>query len=237
MRRAFSPTLSLSLTLAFCASACEEGGPEGEVFLPDVEAATFVAEVTNPYSPMPVGATWSYEADTGKGIETVEVEVLEETRDIQGVSATVVRDTALLDDVLVEDTWDWFAQDSDGNVWYLGEDTCEYENDECVDTHGAWEWGEGGALPGIVMPGNPQVDGQPYYQEYDLGEAEDVGEVVEVDLTLEVPAGSFSHCIKTHETSTLDPELDEYKYFCEGIGLTLVEEPDFDVFLVGYSGL
>jgi hypothetical protein len=202
-----------------------------EVFMPDVGAATFVDGVDHPLLPMPVGATWVYEAQTPDGLERIEVEVLSETRDIQGVAATVVRDSEYMDGELTEDTWDWFAQDDEGNVWYLGEDTCEYEGGECVNTGGTWEWGVGGALPGVVMFAEPAVDGRRYYQEYLAGEAEDVGEVVAVDVSVSDYAG----CITTRETSTLDPELDELKHYCPGVGLVLVEEPDFEVQLVQTS--
>jgi hypothetical protein len=156
---------------------------------------------------------------------------------VNGVTAVVVRDTVTVDDEVVEDTHDWYAQDSDGNVWYLGEDTCEYEGGECVSTAGAWEWGIDGALPGIQMPGDPQVDGQPYYQEYYPGEAEDYGEIVEVGLSISVRAGEFTDCIETYDASTLDRQLQEFKTYCAGIGTVLVEEPDVNEELVSYTGL
>jgi len=207
----------------------------GAPIVPDVDAATFVAVVDNPYFPLPVGATWVIEAETEEGVERIEIEVLAETRDIQGVTATVVRDTASLEGVVIEDTWDWFAQDSEGNVWYLGEDTCEFENGECVSTVGAWEWGVDGALPGIVMPASPTVDGQPYYQEYYVGEAEDVGEVVEVGLSVSVPAGDYTDCVKTRDTSTLDAEILEYKYYCAGVGNVKIEDGEVEELLVETS--
>ena len=218
--------------------ACHFDEGEPDVVLPDVDAASFDGSaIDNEYFPLPVGATWSYEADGPDGLETVEVEVLEETKTIEGVVATVVRDTASLDGELIEDTFDWYAQDDDGNVWYLGEDTCEYEDDKCVDTHGSWMWGVDGALPGIVMKGDPEVDGERYYQEFLEGEAEDVGEVVDEDLRIEVAAGRFHDCIKTHDTSALDKSISEYKYYCPGIGNVLVEEEDVDEELVDYGGL
>jgi hypothetical protein len=217
-----------------------------EPTLTDVATVTFVDGVDNPYFPLPVGMTWAYEAQSEEGLERIEIEVLAidapgGDKVVQGVRATVVRDVVYLDGEVIEDTFDWYAQDADGNVWYLGEDTCEWEpgtydpDAACVAPVGAWEWGVGGALPGIVMPADPQVDGRPYYQEYYVGEAEDVGEVVEVGLTVEVAAGTFEDCIKTHDTSTLDPDLDEYKYYCPGIGTVLVEEPDITEELVEHA--
>ena len=77
-----------------------------------------------------------YEGEDDGETERVEVEVLDETRVIEGITATVVRDTVYVDGELAEDTYDWFAQDKDGNVWYLGEDTHEYEDGEAVNAEG-----------------------------------------------------------------------------------------------------
>lgn len=216
-----------ALLLLACApkTNCCDSAPTAndEVLLPDVSEATFVAGVDNPYLPLPVGATWTIEGQGTDEAIVINVEVLADTRVVNGVTATVVRDTETIDGELAEDTWDWFAQDSDGNVWYLGEDTCEYEGGECVDTHGAWEWGKDGALPGIVMWADPAAQDQPYYEEYYEGEAEDVGEVVATGESVTVPAGNFSDCVKVHETTPLDPAISEYKHFCRGVGLVRAE--------------
>jgi len=116
-------------------------------------------------------------------------------------------------------------------------DTCEFEAGVCVRHAGAWQWGVAGALPGIIMPASPTVDGQPYYQEYYPGEAEDVGEVIGIGLAQVVPAGTFSDCIKTRDTSTLDASLQETKVYCRGVGLVHVDEPDHTVELQRTTGL
>jgi hypothetical protein len=203
---------------------------------PDVDASDLSAEITNPLMPFPVGATWSYSAETEDGTETIDIVVLAENQDVWGVSARVVRDTVFVAGEMVEDTFDWYGQDSRGHVWYLGEDTTEYENGVPICNCGAWESGVDGALPGIVMLADPQL-GDEYRQEYYEGEAEDYAEVVELDVTVEVPAGSFDGCIKTRDRSAIEPGLDEYKYYCPGVGNVLVEEGDVRVELIEYSGL
>jgi hypothetical protein len=145
-----------------------------------------------------------------------------------GIEAVVVVDQVFEDGELVEDTEDWFAQDAEGNVWYLGEETAEYEDGEVVSTEGAWEAGVDGALPGIVMHADPQP-GQAYRQEYDEGEAEDMAEVVRLDGTVSVPFGEFTDVVVIKEWTPLEPDVVEEKYYATGIG------PVLEVTVVGGS--
>ena len=205
-------------------------------YAPAVSASALSATVTNPLFPLPVGGTWVYEADTPDGLERDEVTVLAETRTVWGATTRVVRDAVSVDGELAEDTLDWYAQDASGHVWYMGEETAEYENGEVVTTAGSWETGVGGALPGVIMLAQPAV-GDVYRQEYLADEAEDVGEIIELGLSITVPAGSFTGCMKTRDRSAIDPDLDEFKYYCPGVGNVLVEEPDARVELISYTGL
>jgi len=232
-------TLGLVVFVAACGGSTESlpapFDPDRD-YEPDVDAADLSAEITNELMPWPVGATWSYAAETEDGTETIDIVVLAETYDVWGVAARVVRDTVLVAGEMVEDTYDWYGQDSRGHVWYLGEDTTEYENGVPICNCGAWESGVDGALPGIVMLADPQV-GDVYRQEFYEGEAEDYAEVVELDVSVTVPAGTFDGCMKTRDRSVLEPDLDEYKYYCPGVGNVLVEEGDVRVELIEYSGL
>lgn len=220
--------------------ACHRQAPPGDglvdgIRLPDVSRASFVDGVDHPFFPLPVGASWDYRAATAEGTEEDHVEVLPDRRDVHGVSAVVVYDAVTVDGELAEETWDWYAQDDDGNVWYLGEDTCEYEGGACAVRAGSWEWGKQGALPGILMPGSPEIDGRPYFQEYLKGEAEDVGEVIGVGEARTVAAGTFDDCLRTRDTSHLDPSLQEEKVYCRDVGNVFVHEPGGDVELVASS--
>ena len=206
----------------------------GSPYAPVVDPSSLSPEVTNPLFPLPPGATWTYEATTPDGVEEIVVTVMEETRQVWGAEARVVRDTVNVDGELAEDTWDWYAQDADGNVWYLGEDTAEYENGEVTTREGSWESGMDGALPGVVMLGDPQV-GTSYRQEFLEGEAEDYAEVVSLDETVEAGGETYTGCLKTNDLSAIDPDLDESKYYCSGIGTVLVEEPDATEELISYD--
>jgi hypothetical protein len=185
----------------------------------DLSPADFVPSVTNVYFPLVPGSSYAYEAETGEGLERTEIEVLAGSREVMGLSATVVHDVVTLDGQLIEDTYDWYAQDRLGNVWYLGEDVSNYEDAQFVDKAGSWEAGIDGALPGIIMFGDPSAHvGETYRQEYYQGQAEDMADLLSTSENATVPFGSFSNVIKTRDYTPLEPDLKEEKYYASGIG-------------------
>ncbi|MGH2569932.1 MAG: hypothetical protein ACRDGR_01815 [bacterium] len=185
--------------------------------------------VTNSYFPLVPGTTLEYLADTDEGVESITVEVLADVKVIQGVQATTVRDRVHVGGVLREDTFDWYAQDADGNVWYLGEATQEFLEDGSVSTEGSWEWGVDDALPGIIMWADPGAHlRDAYRQEYAEGEAEDWGKVLETDVTVEVPYGELHDCVETLDWNGLEPGSKEHKFYAPGIGVVLEIPKDED---------
>jgi hypothetical protein len=192
--------------------------PATEAYAPDIDADDFVSGVDHPYFPMLPGTTWIYEGVSDEGVEHVEVTVLDETRKVIDVDAVVVRDIVTVDGEVVEETYDWFAQDKDGNVWYLGEEVSNYEGGVFVDSEGSWEAGVAGALPGIIMWADPQP-GEPYRQEYHEGEAEDMAKVIGHDGVAEVPFGRFTDVLVIEEWTPLEPGVAERKHYAEGVGL------------------
>src|SRR5574341_800470 len=219
------PALAVAALAACSAPAAETAAPTGEAYAPTIEPANFVAEIDNPYWPLVPGATFIYEGQTDDGLEHNEVSVTHDTKTVMGVPCTVVRDTVWLDGEKAEETFDWYAQDRDGNVWYFGEDSKEYENGQVASTAGSWEAGVDGALPGIVMWANPTV-GESYRQEYYAGEAEDMTEVVSLDESVTVPYGSFDSVLRSREWTQLEPRVVEYKYYASGVGLVLETSED-----------
>jgi hypothetical protein len=197
-------------------AAFESGAP----YEPTIDPAVFADRIDNRFLPLAVGARWVYEGTGDAEGEVTTVEVLAETRMIMGVLCTVVSDEVTLDGEPVEITKDWFAQDADGNVWYFGEETAEYENGEVVNTAGAWEARVDGAQPGIVMPADPQV-GITYRQEFYAGEAEDVGKVIEVEQSVDVPFGSFDKVLVTEDWTPLEPDVAEHKFYAPGVGMVM----------------
>ena len=186
----------------------------------DLDPADFVAGVDNPYWPMAHGSRWVYrEADQKGGVQKVVVTVTDKAKTILGIQATVVHDVVSEDGKVIEDTFDWYAQDRWGNVWYLGEDTTEYEDGK-ASTAGSWEAGVDGAQAGVLLPGQPEV-GLAYRQEYYEGEAEDAGEIISLDEQVEVPFGSFDGVLMTKDWTPLEPKLVEHKFYAKGTGPVL----------------
>jgi len=186
-------------------------------YAPTIDPASFTTAVDNPYFPLEPGAQWVYEGRTEDGPERTVVEVTNQTREVMGVTCLVVRDTVTLEGEIIEDTYDWFAQDADGAIWYFGEESSEYENGEVVSTEGSWKSGVDGAQPGIIMPAEPAV-GDAYRQEYYPGEAEDQAEVLSLSETVSVPVGSYDDVLMTEEINPLEPDVVERKYYAKGVG-------------------
>lgn len=225
----------LGLTLA---SGCGDGGT-APTLDPLPPASDFVANVTNPFFPLVPGRIHSYASADGS--ETNTVEVLHEKKTILGISTTIVHDQVFTGGALTEDTFDWYAQDTEGNVWYLGEDSKEIENGQVVSTAGSWEAGVNGAQAGIIMWADPAAHvGETYRQEFARGEAEDVGKVVALGESVTVPFGSFSGCLKTEDRNLLEPGTVENKFYCPDVGITLefpVQTPSDRTELVDVLGL
>jgi len=212
---------SVVIILLVFLSGCTPAPAASETYTVTLTPADFVARIDNPYLPLIPGSKWVYEAHLEDGtVERNEIEVLAETRLVNGVAATVVHDLVYVGGQIVEETYDWYAQDKDGNVWYLGEAVDNYVNGVFANHGGSWEWGVDGALPGIIMWADPSAHvNEEYYQEFYKGEAEDMGQVLSVSESVTVPFGSFENVIKTYDFSSLDPALQEEKFYASGVGM------------------
>ena len=192
----------------------------GEPFV--LDPASLSVTIDNRYWPMEPGTRWISRETDAEGTEMkVVVTVTSETKQIaNGATARVVRDTVATNGEVTEDTFDWYAQDTDGNIWYLGEDTAEFEKGNVTSRAGSFQAGVDGALPGVVVPAEP-VGGLEYRQEYYAGEAEDRAEVLGVDEQVEVAAGHYEHVLMTKETNPLEPKVLELKFYAPGVGPAL----------------
>jgi hypothetical protein len=187
-----------------------------------LKPADFTTKIDNPYWPMKPGSRWVYrETDAQGTAQRVVVTVTHKTKRIaNGVKARVVHDVVTQNGKLVENTYDWYAQDKAGNVWYLGEATKEYENGKVKTTKGSWEAGVDGAQPGIIMPAKPKA-GMNYRQEYYAGQAEDKARIVSTKEQAEVPAGHYKRVVMTRDVNPLSPKILEFKFYAKDVGPVL----------------
>ena len=219
--RALAAVALIAAALPASAAAAPPDLPRGSEHV-TLDPADFSTRITNPWWPMRPGSRWVYrETDASGGRQRVVVTVTHRTKRIaNGVVARVVRDVASEDGEPVEVTDDYYAQDRDGNVWYLGEDTAEYENGRIVSREGSFEAGVDGAEAGVIMPARPRP-GLRYRQEYYAGHAEDRAKVVSRREQAGVPFGHFRDVLMTREDNPLEPRVLEFKFYARGIGPVL----------------
>ena len=177
----------------------------------------FVSRIDNKYFPLRPGTTFLFGGTQEGKARRVSVFVTHKTKLILGIRATVVLDQVLVGGKREEKTFDWYAQDKHGNVWYLGEDSSDFVNGKWVRSDGSWEAGVKGAKAGIVMKANPRV-GEVYRQEYYAGHAEDMARVLRADASVAVPYGTFARALETSEWTPLERGVIEHKYYVKGVG-------------------
>lgn len=219
---------ALAGVLIVTAIACDSGSPatsqqstspaSDSDYRPDIDPSRFVDVIDNPMLPLEPGMVFRLRGETEDGVEHETIRVTTRTKEVMGVTTTVVKDVVRVNGEVAEFTYDWYAQDRDGNVWYFGEDTAEYEGGKVVSRQGSWEAGVDGAQPGIIMNADPQVTDS-HRQEYYRGEAEDMYWVVATGESRSVPFGDFDDVVRTLEWSPLEPKVVVEKFYAPGVGL------------------
>ena len=218
-----------SSLLMFCALLSTAGGgapiraepsPESDRYSVTIVPGDFVPAVTNKYFALKPGSKFTFRNKAGN--ERIEVAVTDESKEIMGVAATVVRVKEWKNETLVEETRDWYAQDKGGTVWYFGEAVDNYKDGKLANHKGSWEAGVDGAKPGIIMLAEPRV-GETYRQEYYKGKAEDMGTVMALNATVSVPLGRYDNCLQVRDWSRIEPD-NEYKYYCPAVGFLTMEQ-------------
>ena len=217
--------LPLALLVWCVTVAVAEGGAKD--YHPVIDAANFTGTVDNPYFPLTPGTTYKYVEKSGKDTAETEMTVTHDTRKIMGVACIVVHSVVTEKGKLAEETYDWFAQDKDGNVWYFGENTKEMHGGK-FSTEGSWEAGVGQNQPGMIMPAHPSPGKAAFRQEYSPGNAEDMAQIVAVKEPMTVPYGAFSDCVRTKEWSLLSAGS-EKKWYARGVGCIKEISPEGDV--------
>ena len=202
------------------ATSASELAPVQGKYHPTVNPADFVARIDNPLWPLKPGTAFHYIGTRGNTPQTDDEVVTQQTKRILGIRTTVVRDTVSEHGLPIERTLDFYAQDMDGNVWYLGEDSFERQHGRFVRASDSWRSGVDGAKPGIIMPAHPRPDDRYRQEYYPPGEALDEAHVLGERGLVKVPYGRFQQALVTSEFSPLEPQTEE-KYYVAGVGEVL----------------
>jgi hypothetical protein len=204
------------------------GGGSSDSSLPvgadkvDLNPNDFVAQIDNAYWPMAPGNRWVINENDLEGkVKRIEITVTDQKKQIIGIETTVIRDRVTENGKLVEDTYDWYAQDKDGALWYFGEDTTAFENGK-ADKSGSWQAGVDGAQPGVIIPADPEV-GMTYRQEYYAGKAEAAAKIISLDEQVAVAGGRFNGVLMTKDWTPLHPDVLEHKFYAKGVGPVLIQ--------------
>jgi hypothetical protein len=227
-KKAWPALIGAAVAMMFVAgcgasSGSSGGGANGsgekahEAYAPRINPADFTTKIDNKYFPLEPGATFVYKGKFHGTAERDVMAVTHDTRRVMGVECLVASDRVTEGGELVEQTYDWYAQDKEGDVWYFGEHVTEYKNGKISGHEGSWESGVDGARPGIAMKADPRV-GQIYRQEYSKGVAEDKARVISMKGSAKVPYGTFDHVLVTEEFTPLEPGVVERQYYVAGVG-------------------
>ena len=204
-----------------CGGGSDQALPVGSESV-TLDPSDFTSDVDNHFWPMEPGTTWIYRGQDAEGDERrVVVSVPGETKTVLGIQTRVVHQVVTEGGEEVEDTYDWYAQDAEGNVWHLGTDTKDLQEGKVVSTDGSWEAGIDGAQPGIAVPAEPKV-GLTYRREYAAREAEDAATVLSLDERVETPIGWFAKVLMTKDVTPVHPEARKYTFYARGFGPVLV---------------
>ncbi|MHC4937753.1 MAG: hypothetical protein ACYTHK_02135 [Planctomycetota bacterium] len=191
------------------------------------EAMSFEETVGHPYFPLEPGILRVYEGDDGGRFRRDHVRTLADKRVLEGTACTPVQQEVYLDGILSERTTEWYAQDSQGNVWKFGEESYELDEGEWVRSDDSWLAGENGARPWLVLAAIPEV-GDRYVG--NAADGQDAIVVIAIDAAIDVPAGAFADCLQLHENPD-DPEDSDIILVGPGAGLVSEESGDGTIVL------
>ena len=214
------PIALLTSALLMSIAALARADAEGFADKFDVNPADFGSVGRNDFFILEPGYQCVYEGtEDGKPARLV-ISVLDETKKVDGVETRVVEERESVDGKLVEVSRNFFAIDKNTNdAYYFGEDVDTFDEGGKVKGHpGSWQSGKDGAHFGLFMPVRPVV-GQKFYQEVAPKVAMDRCEVASLSERIDVPAGKFEDCLKTTETTPLEPDNTEHKFYAKGVGL------------------
>jgi len=247
-RRNRGAAATVALAFALLAAGCSQSPGLGQDFFTTSGHHAYLAPfhpadfhhptvITNPYFPLVVGASWRWKGEFRRLPYTQEDLVLDHTRRIDGVVTQPVIDRDLVKGRIIAGSIDYYAQDDQGNVWYLGEATVHYVNGKLTDHADSWIAGQAGALPGIFMPAHPALGKPRYQQEYAPNVAADVEHVISISKSVCVPLRCYTRVVEALETTVLSPGVVSAKFYAPGVGLISEDTLSGDPYSYGLTSV
>ena len=215
------PTQALQPTQAPGATVDSEvSEPVFETFdLDDFDQST---QIDNAWMPLQPGTQWKYEGTTTEEGETfahrIEFTVTDLTKKIEGVDTVVAWIVDYSNGEVVEKEIAFYAQDNEGNVWYLGEHPEEYSEGEFVAAP-TWIAGREDARAGIKMRAEPQLGTVSYFQGWGPAvEWTDFGKVDQRGQQTCVPVDCYEDVLVIAESSLGEEGAFQLKHYARGVG-------------------
>jgi hypothetical protein len=223
MRSIASSSTRLVLIVVACATLIRCAGAQDAKPAFDTTRFARSTHIDNPWMPLKPGTRFVYEGttieDDGTAVpHRVVINVTDLTKMIGGVRTLITWDLDYSDDELVEAELAFFAQDTSGTVWRVGEYPEEYDGGKFVAAP-AWLHGFEEASAGIEMLAMPQLGAPSYAQGWAPAvNWTDRGQVDQVGQRTCVPVGCYEDVLVIAEVSGAEPDAQQLKYYARGVG-------------------
>ncbi|RPI95205.1 MAG: hypothetical protein EHM40_04020 [Chloroflexi bacterium] len=219
------PLAVASFLMIFISSCGSQPSPEATAEFKDFDSNSFdhSTDIDNKWMPMQPGTKWMYEGtavdEEGNRFDRrIEFTVTDLTKEIAGVRTVVAWIVDYNDEEAIEREIAFYAQDNDGNVWYLGEHPEEYEDGKFIEAP-TWIAGVEDARAGIKMMAEPQLGMPSYFQGWGPAvEWSDYGRVEKLVQETCVPLDCFKDVMVIAESSLEEVGAAQFKYYASGVG-------------------
>lgn len=184
--------------------------------------------IDNPYAPLTKFRRCEYAGKEGgttsRGIRTRLSRTKTFRVDDKAVEAAVFNDRAYENGELVESTFDYFAQDDAGTVFYLGEDVTNYENGKVADHDGTWLLGRDTDKLGVLMPADPKVGDRWRFEDVP-GITVESNTLLKRHAAVELRGTTYKDVLRVEERLVIEKQI-EGKLFARGVGIVSEIDPE-----------
>ena len=216
---------ALLFMMIFISACGSKPSPEATAEFKDFDPGNFnkSTDINNKWMPMQPGTMWAYEGtavdeDGNNFARRIEFTVTDLTKEINSVRTVVAWIVDYNNDDVIEKEIAFYAQDNDGNVWYLGEHPEEFKDGKFIDAP-TWIAGVEEARAGIKMMAEPKVGTAKYFQGWGPAvEWSDYGDIQKMGQETCVPVDCYKDAMMIAESSLGEVGAAQFKYYVSGVG-------------------